>query len=70
MILNDPELREIVDKGIRVEINNNQYTVESQRSGSCDGCAFENDKKCPDLARRYCTSNGGNILKLKEPFYK
>lgn len=70
MILNDPELKEIIDKGIKVEINGNQYTVESQRSGSCDGCAFELSKSCPKDATRICTSNGGNILKLMEPFTK
>lgn len=70
MILNDPELREIVDKGIKVEIGEKQYIVESQRSGSCDGCAFENEKRCHKDATRICTSNGGNILKLKEPFTK
>lgn len=66
MILNDPELREIVSKGTKVEINNNKYIVKTQRTGSCDGCAFEEDSKCPTLARRYCCSNGGNILKLSE----
>lgn len=66
MILNDPELAEIVKKGIAVEINDKQYTVIQQRSGSCDGCAFEKDNRCPTLATQYCCSNGGNILKLVE----
>ncbi len=64
MTLYDPEIAEIVKKGIPVEIENKQYTVWSQRSGSCDGCAFERIPKCPTMARRYCNSNGGNILKL------
>lgn len=70
MTLNDPELKEIVNKGVVIEINNNKYTVESQRSGSCDGCVFQSYKSCPKDATRICTSNGGNILKLKEPYYK
>lgn len=37
MTLYDPEIAEIVKKGIPVEIENKQYTVWSQRSGSCDG---------------------------------
>lgn len=66
MTLHDPEITEIVKKGIPVEIEGKQYTVQSQRSGSCDGCAFERVAKCPTMARRYCNSNGGNILKLVE----
>lgn len=49
MTLYDPEIAEIVKKGIPVEI---------------DGCAFERIAKCPTMARKYCNSNGGNILKL------
>lgn len=64
MTLYDPEIAEIVKKGIPVEIEGKQYTVWSHRSGSCDGCAFERIAKCPTMARRYCNSNGGNILKL------
>lgn len=63
MILNDPELAEIIKGEIPVEIEGKQYTIHKQRSGSCDGCAFENIKRCPSIARSYCTSNGGNILK-------
>lgn len=66
MTLHDSELAEIVKRGLAVEIDNIQYTVHQQRSGSCDGCAFETQRRCPDLARRYCCSNGGNILKLRE----
>lgn len=66
MILYDPELAEIVKKEIPVEIEGKQYIVHTQRNGSCDECAFEKVSKCPTIARRYCTSNGGNILKLKE----
>ena len=64
MTLYDPEIAEIVKTGIPVEIEGKQYTVWSHRSGSCDGCAFERIAKCPTMARRYCNSNGGNILKL------
>lgn len=64
MTLYDPEIAEIVKKGIPVEIEGKPYAVWSHRSGSCDGCAFERISKCPTMARRYCNSNGGNILKL------
>lgn len=64
MVINDQELAEIVKHNIPVEIEGKQYTVWSHKSGSCDGCAFERQPKCPTLARRYCCSNGGNILKL------
>lgn len=64
MILNDPDLAEIVKEGTPVEINSKQYQVIRQRSGSCEGCAFQQLNRCPDLARQYCCSNGGNILKL------
>lgn len=66
MTINDPELAEIVKRGLAVEIDNRQYTVHQQRSGSCDGCAFESERRCPSIARQYCCSNGGNILKLVE----
>lgn len=70
MTLNDPELTEIIKKGTPVEIQNSQFIVESQRNGSCDDCHFSTFKTCPKEATKLCTSNGGNILKIKEPFNK
>lgn len=70
MTLNDPELTEIIKRGTPVEIQGNQFIVESQRSGSCDDCYFQSKRACPKEATKLCTSNGGNILKIKEPFNK
>lgn len=68
MNLYDKDLAEIIKNGTAVEINNSNYTVASNRTGSCDGCYFyENDLVCPALAVTYCTSNGGNILKIVDP---
>lgn len=47
------------------DIDNKQFIIESNPIGSCDGCYFLN-KNCPTLARRYCCSNGGNILILEK----
>lgn len=66
MILNDPELREIIKNDEAIEITNKQFTVIPNRSGSCDDCYFQSKEKCPPHAVRICCSNGGNILKLKE----
>ena len=65
MTLYDPELAEIIRKGTPVEIQSKQFIVESNPIGSCDGCYFLN-RNCPTLARRYCCSNGGNILILEK----
>lgn len=65
MTLNDQELAKIVRDRIPVTIDNKQFIVESNPIGSCDGCYYL-DKNCPTLARRYCCSNGGNILRLKK----
>lgn len=66
MTIYDQELAEIIKEGIPVEISGNQYTIEPSRGGSCNGCYFQNGQ-CPQRAVTYCTSNGGNILKLVEP---
>lgn len=65
MTLNDQELAKIVKNRIPVIIDNKQFIVESNPIGSCDGCYYL-DKNCPTLARRYCCSNGGNVLRLKK----
>lgn len=66
MRLYDPELAQMVDSQTKVEIEKKLYTVQSNRSGLCDGCAFIDKKKCPQYAITICTSNGGNILKAVE----
>ena len=63
----DPELAEIIKNNTPVEINNRLYTVEPARGGSCEGCYFDGKMKCYPKAVTFCTSNGGNILKLVEP---
>lgn len=65
MTLNDQELAKIVKNRMPVTIDNKQFIVEPNPIGSCDGCYYS-DKNCPTLARRYCCSNGGNILRLKK----
>lgn len=65
MTLNDQELAKIVRDRIPVTIDNKQFIIESNPIGSCDGCYFLN-RNCPTLARRYCCSNGGNILILEK----
>lgn len=63
--INDQELAKIVRDRIPVTIDNKQFIIESNPIGSCDGCYFLN-RNCPTLARRYCCSNGGNILILEK----
>lgn len=69
MVVYDPELNEIIKEATPVEIDNKQYIIEPNQSGSCEGCSFfryEADGKlarCPHVAVRYCCSNGGNILR-------
>lgn len=65
MTLNDQELAKIVKNRIPVTIDNKQFIIESNPIGSCDRCYYL-DKNCPTLARRYCCSNGRNILRLKK----
>ena len=67
MMLNDPELTELIKKQIPVEICGTQYLIQSQKSGLCDNCYFEDKDKCPTKAVSICCSNGGNILKILEP---
>lgn len=69
MIVNDPDLREIINNAQPVEIEGRQYIVErsSNSKGSCEGCYFEDKRTCPTQAVTFCTSNGGNVLKLVEP---
>ena len=62
----DPELAEIIKERTPVDIAGISYYVEPARGGSCEGCEFEN-KKCPQRAITFCTSNGGNILFKAEP---
>lgn len=67
MTLNDPDLADIIKTATPVEIANQQFIIESDERGSCTGCYFfENQLNCPTVAVTYCTSNGGNILKLAE----
>ena len=66
MTIYDKDLAEIIKEGTPIEINGLQYIIEPNRSGSCDGCVFDG-VKCPQMAVHCCTSNGGNILKLKNP---
>lgn len=70
MNIRDKDLAEITDTNTTIEIENKNYYVKSNRSGSCDGCAFIGGKTCPSKAVTICTSNGGNILVEKEPYYK
>lgn len=65
MTLNDHELAKIVKDKIPVQIDNKTFIVERNPIGSCDGCYYI-DRNCPTKARRYCCSNGGNILKLQK----
>lgn len=66
MTLNDPELAKIIKNSIAVEIDNKKFTVEPAIGGRCDGCYFQSKPKCPTKAVNMCTSNNGNIFKLKE----
>lgn len=61
--MGEPEAREAILKGL-VTINDIEYIVHSQPSGSCDGCVFEDKDHCPKLALDICCT-GGNILKYK-----
>lgn len=61
MIINDSKLADIIRSRTPVIINNKPFIVEPNPIGSCDGCYFL-EKNCPTLARKYCCSNGGNIL--------
>lgn len=42
MTVYDPELAEIIKKGIPVEIIGEQYVIEPSPRGLCDRCYFEN----------------------------
>lgn len=55
MTINDPELTKIIKNKLPIDIR-----------GKCDGCYFQNQLTCPVKAVTYCTSNGGNILKIKQ----
>lgn len=61
--MGEPEAREAILKGL-VTINDIEYIVHFQPSGSCDGCVFEDKDHCPKLALDICCT-GGNILKYK-----
>lgn len=64
MIINDPELANIVRNGTPVNIEGIPYTVHKSKGGSCDGCYFKDKERCPVKAVTYCTSNHGNILRI------
>lgn len=66
MTINDPELARIIKNKLPIDINGKQFIVESSKRGKCDGCYFQNQLTCPVKAVTYCTSNGGNILKIKQ----
>lgn len=51
MTINDPELARIIKNKLPIDIN---------------GCYFQSQLTCPVKAVTYCTSNGGNILKIKQ----
>ena len=61
--MGEPEARRAILKGF-VTINDIEYIVHPQSSGSCDGCVFEDEDHCPKLALDICCT-GGNILKYK-----
>lgn len=61
--MGEPEAREAILKGL-VTINDIEYIVHPQPSGSCDGCVFEDRKHCPQIALDICCT-GGNILKYR-----
>jgi hypothetical protein len=63
MMTYDPDLAEIIRNEQPVEIAGKDYIVVPNRSGSCEGCAFGDLTKCPNIAVKYCCSNGGNVLK-------
>lgn len=67
MTIYDPELAEIIKERTPVDIAGTSYYIEPAKGGSCDGCVFNNGKKCPQRAITFCTSNGGNILVKAEP---
>lgn len=66
MMLYDPELAEIIKSESVVEITGKRFIIEPNKRGSCDGCHWEG-VPCPSQARKFCCSNGGNILKEVEP---
>lgn len=66
MTTNDHELKQIVAEKQTIEIINKPFIVESNKTGSCDGCYFYNKAVCPPKATRICTSNGGNILVIND----
>lgn len=47
MTIYDPELAEIIKERTPVDIAGTSYYIEPARGGSCDGCVFNNGKKCP-----------------------
>lgn len=61
--MGEPEAREAILKGFTT-IDNIEYIIHPQPSGSCDGCVFEDRKHCPQIALDICCT-GGNILKYK-----
>ena len=65
MILKDKNIQDLVDTHTPVKIGDNEFYIEPNSKGSCEGCYFIN-KTCHMKAVNICCSNGGNILKLKD----
>lgn len=65
MNVRDEGIDKIIDSNGTVNINNQEFYIQRNPSGSCDGCYFH-DKRCASKALTICCSNGGNVLKLKE----
>ena len=66
MTINDPELTKIIKNKLPVDINGHQCILESSKGVKFDACYFQSQLTCPLKAVTYCTSNGGNILKIKQ----
>lgn len=58
--MGEPEAIRAIKEGF-VKINNTEYKIISQPSGSCTGCYFESVNPCPTKALNIC-STGGDIL--------
>lgn len=65
MVTKDQIIEDLIKTNTPVEIRGNEYYIQKNPSGSCDGCYFLG-RSCPSRAVTICCSNGGNILKLKE----
>lgn len=61
--MGEPEAKEAILKGF-VKINDVEYSIHPQPSGSCDDCVFFDGEHCPQKALDICCT-GGHILKYK-----